>query len=130
MKFSQKENFKILSNAPFKMSECYFDGTMGLTTQEGGSRSMRILSGLPKSRLCLNGKLQISDICICAVCCVWKRNTNAMWLLPRIKARVRTCAYMHVHANCCFQIYSTPSYLRSVENDTQIQIRSGLGKST
>ena len=36
-----------------------------------------------------------------------------------------TCAYVHLGANCCCQIYSTCSYLRNVENFPQIQIQSG-----
>ena len=51
-----------------------------------------------------------------SVCCFWRCNANAVQLLPRIKARRYlqtsvTCAYVHLHANYCFQIYSTCSYL-------------------
>ena len=55
---------------------------------------------------------------------------DAMRLLPRIKsatlfARVR-CAYVHLRANRCFQIYSKRNCLRSSENFTQIQIDQGF----
>ena len=39
---------------------------------------------------------------------------------------IRVCQlFVRFRANCCFQIYSTRSYLRWVENFTQIQIRPG-----
>ena len=53
---------------------------------------------------------------------------NTVRLLPLIKAQrylhapAVTCVYMHLHANCCFQICSISSYLCSVEYFTQIQI--------
>ena len=54
-------------------------------------------------------------------------NANAVRPLPRIQAwryshESFTCAYLHLRTICCFQIYSTSSYLRSVENFRQIQI--------
>ena len=52
------------------------------------------------------------------MCCVWRHSAKAR----RYSRASVTCAYVHWHANCCFQIYSTSSYLRSVENFTQIQI--------
>ena len=58
----------------------------------------------------------------CDFNCILKRDTICVWV-----------HYLCIHAlcaNCCFQIYSTRSYLNSLENFTQIQIWSGLGKST
>ena len=62
--------------------------------------------GLLESRLRLHGKSQIH---IWTAHCVWRCNANAVQLLPRINAGCYlpasvTCAYMQLHANCCFQI--------------------------
>ena len=106
-----------------------------LATRERWSRSIRIQSGLPKSRLRLQGKSQICRFT--SVLFVSFEDTTLTQgdlyrVLKRnaIRACSFTCPYVHLRAICYFQIYSTGSYLRSVEKSTQIQIRSRLVKST
>ena len=64
-------------------------------------------------------------------CCVWRRDSNEERHLPHIKAWRYlsvsiTSAYMHLCTICCFQIYSTRSYLWSVKKNSTIQIQSEL----
>ena len=60
------------------------------------------------------------------LCCVTQYDFYLVLKRDAIRVRLLLCAYVHLRANCCFQIYSTSSYLRSVENFTQIQIDLAL----